>query len=157
MSKADEIRKRMEKDKLRLVTATANEAAEREFPKLAKAIATSTVKAIVKRIGKAVALTITEAGEVVFRSGATGDKSPSLGRQAGVTEWLVNGKAIGSPLVSRMLAAVYKVERPKDVYGADSPERFARKPDAIARIKAAKVMVVIGDAKPSDAVAFLTK
>ena len=154
MSKADDIRKRMERDKERLVSVSANEAIEREGVKLIKAIGTKTVRAIVKRIGKAVALTINPDGEVILRTGAVGDKSPSMGRAAGVTGWIVNGKDIGSPLTSRMLAAVWKVDRPKDVYGGDSPERFARKTATLERIKAAKVQVVI-DGKKKDAVTFL--
>jgi len=154
MTTADEIRARMERDTTKLATATANEVVEREAEKLVKAIRTKTTLAIMKRIGKAVVLTIQETGEVDIRKGGSGEKSQSVGRQEGVTGWIVNGKDIGSPMVSRMLATVYNVERPKDVYDKDSPERFARKSAALERIGQAKVKVVRGD-KATDAVAFL--
>ena len=155
MTKADDIRAAMKKNAAKLEVAIANEATERESGNLVKAIRTKTVLEIMARIGKAVALTIAEDGEVTIRSGASGDKSPSVGRQAGVTTWLVNGADIGSPMVSRMLAAVYNVARGKDVYDKDSPERFARKADALGRIGKAKTQVVIGETEPTDAVAFL--
>ncbi len=86
--------------------------------------------------------------------GAGGDKSQSLGRQAKVTGWIVGGKDIGSPMASKLIAAVYNVERAKDVYAKDSPERFIRKPAFLDRIKGRKIKVV-KDGKTSDAIAFL--
>ena len=88
--------------------------------------------------------------------GAHWVKSPSLSRQAGVETWIVDGRDINSPMVSRMLAAVYGVSIPKDIYGTDSPERYARKPGTLRDIKAHRVEVVIGG-KRTDAVAFLRK
>ncbi len=86
--------------------------------------------------------------------GVGGDKSLSLGRQAKVTGWIVGGKPIGSPMASKLIAAVYNVERAKDVYGKDSPERFIRKAAFLDRIKGRKIKVV-RDGKASDAIAFL--
>ena len=86
--------------------------------------------------------------------GVGGDKSPSLGRQAKVTSWVVGGKDIGSPMASKLIAAIYNVERAKDVYDKDSPERFIRKPAFLERIAGRKISVV-RDGKRSDAVAFL--
>lgn len=87
---------------------------------------------------------VVKADGATFRTSGDGaSKSPSLSRQAGVTSWVVDGKDIGSPLVSRMLAAVYNVDRPKDVYGADSPERHARKPKTLTDIKAHNVKAVV--------------
>ena len=83
-------------------------------------------------------------------------KAPSRSRQAGVETWIVDGRDIDSPMVSRMLAAVYGVRNPKDVYGKDSPERHARKPKTLAAIKAHGVEVVIGGQR-MDAVDFLTQ
>jgi len=86
--------------------------------------------------------------------GAGGDKSPSLGRQAKVTGWTVNSKDIGSPMASKLIATIYNVERAKDIYDKDSPERFIRKSAFLDRISNRKVKV-IHDGKTSDAVAFL--
>lgn len=86
--------------------------------------------------------------------GAGGDKSPSLGRQAKVTSWVVGGKDIGSPMASKLIAAIYNVERAKDVYAKDSPERFIRKPAFLDKLAGRKVKVV-RDGKTSDALAFL--
>lgn len=87
--------------------------------------------------------------------GSGGDKSPSLGRQAKVTDWVIGGKAIGSPMASKLIAAIYNVERAKDIYDKDSPERFIRKPAFLERIGNRKVKVV-RDGKTADAVAFLS-
>jgi hypothetical protein len=90
-----------------------------------------------------------------WRSGGIGgDKSQSMGRAAKVTSWVVGGKDIGSPMASKLIAAVYNVERAKDVYGKDSPERFIRKPAFIDKLAGRKIKVV-RDGKASDAVAFL--
>lgn len=86
--------------------------------------------------------------------GLGGDKSPSLGRQAKVTSWIVGGKDIGSPMASKLIAAIYKVERAKDVYAKDSPERFIRKAAFLDKLAGRKVKVV-KDGKTSDAIAFL--
>lgn len=86
--------------------------------------------------------------------GVGGDKSPSLGRQAKVTSWIVGGKDIGSPMASKLIAAIYNVERAKDVYDKDSPERFIRKPAFLDKLAGRKVKV-IRDGKTADAIAFL--
>ena len=98
---------------------------------------------------------VTNADGTVRRGGGVGgDKSPSLGRQAKVTGWVVGGKDIGSPMASKLIAAIYNVERAKDVYDKDSPERFIRKPAFLDKIAGRKVKVV-RDGKASDALAFL--
>jgi len=102
----------------------------------------------------AMVFVVNAAGAIRRGGGIGGDKSPSLGRQAKVTDWIVGGKAIKSPMASKLIAAVFNVERAKDVYGADSPERFIRKPFFLDKIKGHKVKVV-RDGKASDAIAFL--
>lgn len=99
---------------------------------------------------------VTSKEGTVRRGGGTGgDKSLSLGRQAKVTGWIVGGKSIGSPMASKLIAAIYNVERGKDIYDKDSPERFIRKPAFLDRIKGRKVKVV-RDGKTADAIAFLS-
>jgi len=51
-------------------------------------------------------------------------KSPSRSRHAGVEDWIVNGRRLGTRQVSRMLAAVYGEDDPQRIYKTDSPERF---------------------------------
>ena len=54
-------------------------------------------------------------------------KSISRSRQAGVQDWIINGKRLGARQVSKMLAAVYNEKNPDKVYEGDSPERFLDK------------------------------
>ena len=57
-------------------------------------------------------------------------------------------------MASKLIAAIYNIERAKDIYDKDSPERFIRKPAFLERIAGRKIKVV-KDGKTTDAVAFL--
>ena len=152
-------------DKAKTALATAKADAAKEDERIVKArdgIASKVLAAFLAEC-KAKRIDAGDVGSIVVNheaatwrgGGLGGDKSPSLGRQAKVTGWIVGGKDIGSPMASKLIAAVYKVERAKDVYGKDSPERFIRKPDFIAKLAGRKIKVERDGAKPSDAIAFL--
>ena len=84
------------------------------------------------------------------RTGRSGTRSPSRSRQAGVEDWIVEGRRLGTPQVSKMLAAVYREGDPRRVYKTDSPERFLDNHVAeIARMGRVEA-VVKGQAVPLD-------
>lgn len=156
--------KRQAIDAAKSALATARKDAAKDDERIVKAregIAAKVLTAF-RSACKAKRIDVADVGSIVVNGeaatwrggGLGGDKSPSMGRTAKVTSWVVGGKDIGSPMASKLIAAIYNVERAKDVYDKDSPERFIRKPAFLDRIKGRKVKV-IRDGKTSDAVAFL--
>lgn len=155
-------RQAIDEAKATLKTARANAAKEDErIVKARDGIAAKVLTAF-RSACKAKRIDADSVGSIVVNheaatwrgGGLGGDKSPSLGRQAKVTGWIVGGKDIGSPMASKLIAAVYNVERAKDVYDKDSPERFIRKPAFLDKLADRKVKV-IRDGKTADAIAFL--
>ena len=81
---------------------------------------------------------------------STGTKSPSRSRHAGVQDWLVDGRRLGTRQVSRMLAAVYREDDPKTIYTTNSPERFLDTHVADIAVISKVEAVINGEAVPLD-------
>lgn len=148
MSRAQEIDTKIKALREERKTAK-DEDAKREAAttgKLLSLLASKTIKAVMAQRGKDAVVTLKADGgdPTIKASSGGGTKAPSRSRRVGVTDWVVDGKHLGSPMASRLIAAIYNVEAPKDLYEPDSPERFLDRPKTVEDAVKHEVYAVVG-------------
>lgn len=161
-SKSERLTARMARDAAALAAIETEDKTDANISKLLVALgASKRIVGILAMIDVPITLTRDDKGKLtakVRRAGSGGTKSPSPLKAVSAVDVSVNGKKIGSTSVSRVMAAIAKVDpknAKRDIYKKDSPVRVAQSPEWLKKFRKANATVHLPDGKTQSLAAIL--